>query len=248
MQCSDILYANKTSLQKKEWGMRVVQHHVAVGYTPPVCLSVAHTTTPPFPLTKAQIHWRYTLQEDLIRYRSRRDAHTLLHWVNRQGMTWALSWRPVGHRGEAEVKRCRIWVVIAKLGAGWVIDSLPAIPQEVTESTEEDKTAEQESAATPLEHTHAKLKRVLQLYLLTGSNFSESYKHCLKQLYGTVTQCGPPPARRGTEVQSSCLEVQNYTHFIVHLMLQWRSHPWLNRKPKQKKFKKPSHIPWKQHI
>lgn len=59
--------------------MRVVQHHVAVGYTPPVCLSVAHTTTPSFPLTKAQIHQRYALQEDLIRYRSHRDAHTPLH-------------------------------------------------------------------------------------------------------------------------------------------------------------------------
>lgn len=209
MQCSDILYANKTSLWKK--------------------------ALLPFPSLKP----RYTgdthckTWSDIGHIETHTHSTTLSKPpgdnLSSELTAGGPSWRSWG-----EVLPYRSGYRKTWSGAGWSI----ACPQSHKRSqslqrrTKLQSRSQQQLLLNTQTHTHAKLKRVLQPYLLTGFNFSESYKHCLKQLHGTVTLCGPLPAGRGTEVQSSCLKVQNYTHFIVHLMLQWRSHAWLNRKPK----------------
>lgn len=84
----------------------------------------------------------------------------LFGWLKAE--IWADGWK---HLGRAEVKWCCTQVVIVKENSDrdCRIDSLPALPQEFTQSTEKDKTAEEsvylQQQQYTMEHTLTHIKK-----------------------------------------------------------------------------------------
>lgn len=105
------------------------------------------------------------------------ETHILSHGANLLGITGTLSRRSVGHLGETAEVPPRLWRLLRNLCRDRVMESLPTIPLEVTESKEENNTAKVQSRSRQQQllnvHTEQNSSSTA-VALLTGSTSRNS--------------------------------------------------------------------------